>query len=181
MEPLQGLNLNLGCGKSRIEGCVHIDVEPSCEPDLVLDFVSNPLPYDDSSVDRVFLFHVIEHIPEVRHYALLKEIRRVLKPEGTFWVSYPEFKVCALNYISNHRGQREFWKNTIYGLQRYPSDFHVALMDTDAFRNLLTEIGFQNIEARPEKNETYNTIVQCSKGEPMNSYEDLLVREVING
>jgi predicted SAM-dependent methyltransferase len=176
-----GLNLNLGSGKQRIPGCVHIDVEPSCEPDIVLDFVHNPLPYKDGEVDRIFLFHVIEHISESFHFKLLSEFHRVLKPEGSVTIAYPEFVKCAQNYITNYKGQKDFWKHTIYGLQRYPSDFHVSLMDTEAFSRLLADAGFENIQARPEVGEPYNTIITATKGVPTPGYEDVLRRELFSG
>ena len=172
------LKLNLGCGKEKIEGCVNIDVEPSCNPDLVLDFIRDPLPYKEDEVDRIYLFHVIEHIPEVFHEKLLEEIRRVLKWDGKVYIAYPEFTECAKNYMENKQGKKEFWKNTIYGRQLYPSDFHVALMDTPDFIYLLRKVGFDHIIHKPETNEPYNTLVCCMKGEPMMSYEDVLAKEI---
>jgi predicted SAM-dependent methyltransferase len=176
---MEEVKLNLGCGKQRIPGCIHIDCEASCEPDIVLDFINNPLPYETDSVDKIYFLHVIEHVVETSHFRLLEEFRRVLKPDtGKLIIAYPEFKTCALNYITNHKGQRDFFKNTIYGLQRYPSDFHVSLMDTVEFTKLLKDVGFKDIQPRPEKNEPYNTIVECVKGDPTTSYEEILNREI---
>lgn len=175
------MKLNLGCGKTKLDGCINIDVEATCEPDLVLDFVSSPLPYEDNSVERVYLFHVIEHIPEKRHHDILSEIRRVLSPEGIFYCAYPEFKICSQNYLSNYQGRKEFWKATIFGLQRYQSDFHVALMDSDVFRKTLELVGFEVIDISPESPailEGHNTVVKAKKAEPMLNYEDVIKKEI---
>lgn len=174
---MESVKLNLGCGKSKLEGFVNIDSEPSCEPDLLLDFVNSPLPYADESVEAIYLFHVIEHVPEANHGMLLRELHRVLKPEGILVMSYPEFTRCAQNYLMNYRGQRDFWKATIYGLQRYPGDFHVALMDTTFFLKTLEDYGFMGT-ARSEVAEPYNTIVQCTKMAPADTYEQVLLNEI---
>ena len=70
---------------------------------------------------------------------------------------------------------REIWKNTIYGLQRYPGDYHVSLMDTIIFVELLGEVGFKNIEYQPEMSEPYNTIIRAIKGEIPVNYGNFLM------
>jgi SAM-dependent methyltransferase len=152
------LILNLGCGSNKIEGAVNVDIETSCKPDLIHNFTHVPLPYGEGSVDRVYLFHVIEHIPKKLHRFVLSEISRVLKPGGEFYVSYPEFIECAKRYIENTEAKRDFWEATLYGRQLYESDFHVALMFTPHFLESLREFGFSRVIAHPEPEE-YNTVV----------------------
>ncbi|HLU39704.1 MAG TPA: class I SAM-dependent methyltransferase [Planctomycetota bacterium] len=48
------------------------------------------LPFADRTFDLVALFDVIEHIPDER--ATLAEVRRVLKPGGTVFVSVPAYQ-----------------------------------------------------------------------------------------
>lgn len=175
------MRLNLGCGKSKITGCINIDTEESCKPDLVLDFVTSPLPYPDNSVERIYLLHVIEHIPESKHYGLFLELRRVLSEDGQLIIAYPEFTICARNYLKNYRGQRDFWKNTIYGLQRYPSDFHVTLMDSTEFVGRLKIYGFKvDIIAHEPIPEEHNTVVKVSKCSVMPTYVDILKEEIFS-
>jgi len=47
------------------------------------------LPFDDASFDKVICAEVLEHIAD--YPAMLKEIRRVLKPGGSFAASVPRF------------------------------------------------------------------------------------------
>jgi SAM-dependent methyltransferase len=47
-----------------------------------------PLPFPDNHFDTVTSFQVIEHVPSVPNY--LAEIRRVLKPGGTFLCATPD-------------------------------------------------------------------------------------------
>lgn len=171
------MNLNLGCGSNKISGCTNVDVEESCKPDVVADF-TRELPFPSDSAEKVFLFHVIEHVQETRHEALLSEVFRVLKHEGVLYISYPEFVKVAQNYIDNYKGMRDFWKATIYGRQLYPSDYHISLMDSRNFKTVLEGIGFVDIDVRPEPRESFNTVVSCKKGKKLLSYEELLNEEV---
>ncbi len=171
------LTLNLACGDNKIPGCVNIDAFPGCKPDLVAD-ITKKLPYDDEVVDKIYLFHAIEHIPEALHEQVLTEFYRILKPGGILVMSYPEFRVCAHYWAINHRGLKDFWKATIYGRQAHPGDFHVTLMDTPAFVDRLKVYGFEVFETRAESGEEYNSVVKARKGRPLMTYEDVLRREI---
>jgi predicted SAM-dependent methyltransferase len=170
--------LNLGCGSAKIDGCINIDSEISCKPDLVLDFTSKPLPFEANSVKQVYFFHTIEHITKRLHRAILSEIHRVLEMNGNFYVSYPEFIKCAENWKANKGGLKPFWEATIFGRQLYASDYHVALMDSFELEGLLREIGFTHIRSVPEEGEEFNTITACRKGEPYIPYERLIASDM---
>ena len=172
-----GVRLNIGCGTNQILGYLNIDMEPRVSPDLVLD-VRKELPFPDKHASEILFFHTIEHIEEKYHELILNEFYRVLQPEGILLLSYPEFAKCANNYISNYKGMREFWKNTIYGLQRYAGDYHVALMDSEDVYQKLQASGFTDIMYREESKEPWNTVVLAHKGKSIMTYEDLLVKEL---
>lgn len=172
------IKLNLGCGDNKMDGYVNIDVEPNCKPDLLWDFVTKPLPYEDDIVDEVVLFHCIEHIRKFLHPRILTHIRRVLKPEGLLLVSYPEFERCVENWKSNYRGQKDFWEKTIFGRQLFPSDHHVCIMHTPDFTKLLRSQGFTKILVRPEVEEPHNTIVKSIKNSLFTTYEKLIEQDM---
>lgn len=166
--------LNLGCGDQKLTGYINIDAEEKCKPDLIWDFVREPLPYEKESVDEVVLFHTIEHIKKTTHPVILKRIHHVLKPEGRLVVSYPEFKEIAQRWLDNHRGMRKYWEATIFGRQLYPSDTHLCAMDSTEFKIVLEENGFISIETFPEPapNE-FSTIVRCRRSQVFLNYEEL--------
>lgn len=166
--------LNLGCGSNKVEGAVNIDLEKSCKPDLILDFRTS-IPFPADFADKIYLFHTIEHIEEKFHETILKECHRILKPSGSILISYPEFTTCAQNYIRNFKGQRDFWKATIFGRQLYPSDYHVSLMDSSFFSSVLYKCGFGSILCSPEsEEEKFNTLVSAVKSETRLTYEDTI-------
>ena len=157
------MNINLGCGDSHISGCLNIDINPAFNPDVICDF-TKPLPLREDSVDKCYLFHVIEHLCEEMHPKILRQIYDVLRVGGIFYISFPEFIRCADNFATNKGGQRTFWKRTIFGRQSTPFDFHVALMYTPHFVELLKAIGFINVQPQSEPEEDWNTIIKCTKG-----------------
>ena len=172
------LKLNLGCGLSKLEGFVNVDIDPEVNPDVVADFTTH-LPYENDSVDWIVMFHVIEHIVAAKHPALLDEIWRVLKPsEGMLIIAYPEFVKVAQNFIDNKLGMRAYWTATIYGRQGSPGDFHVALMYTPEFKADLESAGFTDLDIREQHQDTFNTVIRARKGERPESREDLMKREV---
>lgn len=170
--------LNLGCGSNKIPGAINIDVEKSCNPDLVVDFLTEKLPYSNESIHEVYLFHTIEHIQKFRHRPLLREIHRVLSPTGRFLCSFPEFKKCYKNWEMNKNGNKDFWEATMFGRQLYPSDYHVCTMDTIDFTSVLLEIGFEGIKSSPESEPNeFNTVISALRGTPYVPYEVTVVED----
>lgn len=159
--------LNLGCGKTHLPGFVNIDINKDLKPDVVHNFVSDPLPYENQSVDEIVISHVIEHIPKNLHASVLRECFRVLKHKtGSLVLAYPEFRQCAQNYIDNLNGMRDYWEATIYGRQSTIWDFHVALMDTEFYLvPLLESLGFGKINWREQPDAAYNTLLRAFKVE----------------
>lgn len=171
--------LNLGCGSNHIKGYLGLDVEKSCKPDIVHNFIKEPLPFKAQTIDEVLFFHTIEHIPKANHLGVLLEIFRILKRGAKVYITYPDFWECATRWKKNERGKREFWHATLYGRQLYPSDFHVCAMDPSELDCLLREIGFVNVLTRHEKQESYNAITIATRGAKLmiSGYEQQLAKE----
>jgi SAM-dependent methyltransferase len=108
------LDWGCGCGRilrhwsrlpqTRISGC---DINPKmvdwCAANLgfaevVLNELTPPLPYPDSSFDLVYALSVITHLPEDLQHAWVGECFRVLKPEG-----YLLFSTLGEYYLSLKR------------------------------------------------------------------------------
>lgn len=95
--------LVLGCGNypyKKIYGeskeytnPTRVDVDPDCNPDVLLDLNLNSLPFEDSSFDEIHMYEVLEHLGtqgDYKHFfAFFTEVARVLKPGGLFCASVP--------------------------------------------------------------------------------------------
>lgn len=170
------MKLNLGCGHVKMDGYVNIDCNPNLKPDLIHD-ITRPLPYENETIEDVWLIHVLEHLPKKHHFDLFREVNRVLKPGGLFVLAYPEWTKCASNYLLNVKGMKDFWENTLYGRQSTPSDFHVCIVDTSILTPLLVNMGFE-VEASPQEDAPYYTIMRCTKFRNIITKEDVIRQEV---
>jgi len=87
---MEQIKLNLGSGSKKLDGWINIDIDPECEPDLLLDVTGGfRFHYDDDSVDEVRAFDFLEHIPLGKTIFVIDEIWRILKPGGRFEHSTP--------------------------------------------------------------------------------------------
>ena len=80
-----GLKINLGCGKTKKEGYIGLDVAPYA--DTQCDFEHDNIPYDNNSVDEIISNHVLEHLRDAQN--CLNECWRVLKKDGVFKIKVP--------------------------------------------------------------------------------------------
>lgn len=114
--------LDLGCGEGRhvINAYLHSDVtaigvdlslrdlrttaerfKPFAQPDNAQKYFAlqvadaTRLPFADNSFDKIICSEVLEHIHD--YHAVLREIRRILKPDGLLAISVPRYwpeKIC---------------------------------------------------------------------------------------
>ncbi|MGO4906195.1 class I SAM-dependent methyltransferase [Flavobacterium sp. W20_MBD1_R3] len=97
----QGDLLDIGCGKmpyknyvlenSTITTYVGLDIESALEYDSAVqpDFIwdGETMPFENNAFDCAFGTEVLEHCPEPE--IVLKEVFRILKPEGVFFFTVP--------------------------------------------------------------------------------------------
>jgi predicted SAM-dependent methyltransferase len=170
-------SLNLCCGRNKLKDCINVDLNQDVEPDMCFD-IRAEFPIPDESQDCIFFFHSIEHIQRLYHRRVYKEIHRVLKPNGKFYMSFPEFRIVAQYWLENYKGSREFWEQTLFGRQENIHDFHVVPMDTEETKDMLIEAGFKDIVTAQEFPEAFNTIIKSIKCAPQLTYEDVLQNDI---
>jgi len=80
--------LNLGCGYKKFVGGTNVDGFSACEPDVLWDLNKTPYPWDDDSVDEIYAYHVMEHLPN--WWGAFSECARILKPGGKIEIRVPD-------------------------------------------------------------------------------------------
>jgi SAM-dependent methyltransferase len=121
---LQGKLLDAGCGRmpykkyilnnSRVDQYIGLDIEgariydAAVKPDHTWD--GKVMPFDTMEFDSAFATEVLEHCPEPEVF--LKEVHRVLKPEGIFFFTVP--------FLWNlHEVPYDEYRYTPFALQRH--------------------------------------------------------------
>lgn len=84
-----GVNLDIGCGPSKIAGFKGIDIREFPSVDIVHDLNVVPWPLDDSSASLVIASHVVEHVDSV--ISFMSELHRILKDDGKLVIRYPHY------------------------------------------------------------------------------------------
>jgi predicted SAM-dependent methyltransferase len=104
METTPVIKLNLGCGNKFIRDYVNVDIvipEGDLPKDVpfVQDNVLTLNTFEDSSVDEIVAFHVIEHIPVYNLEDTLLRWYDVLKPGGRVVVELPCIIKSCINLL----------------------------------------------------------------------------------
>ncbi|GAA4109559.1 class I SAM-dependent methyltransferase [Aquimarina addita] len=66
-----------------------------------IELVSDTTQYTSSSFDIITMWHVLEHVPDLRNQ--IKELKRLLKPNGYVLIAVPNFKSYDATYY------KSFW------------------------------------------------------------------------
>lgn len=114
--------------------------KPQWQLDLRYKFVC-----DDNVFDGVFLEHVLEHFYIDEANMLLKEIYRILKPNGSIRISVPDLESSVKAYIKDKQdiGAKFLASERIRKLtQEY---LHLSVWDYDRLFYELENIGFVDI------------------------------------
>ena len=97
----KGRILDIGAGTgdflivAKNDGWQTVGIEPSDRAKGIaigkgISFVENTTELENQSFDVITMWHVLEHVPDLDFQ--IKELKRLLKPEGTLIVAVPNFK-----------------------------------------------------------------------------------------
>ena len=123
---LKGVILDVGCGmkpyQKYVEATSYIGIDASFKVSQDVVASSEFLPFESDCFDGVICTEVLEHLKEPQR--CLSEIRRVLKPGGTVYLSVPQ------NW-GLHYEPHDYWRFTRYGLEFLleESDFKIVSVE----------------------------------------------------
>lgn len=141
--PDGSVNLHLGCGE--INHPAFINVDGIAAPHVhYARRIDNLAPFADNVADLVYACHCLEHFSHRELARVLREWRRVLKPDGILRLSVPDFDLLLAIYQDNGRDLRGIIR-PLMGGQEYPLNFHYSAFTCDTLSALLTEVGFREV------------------------------------
>jgi len=82
-ETIAALKLNLGSGKTKMDGFVGVDSYADSGADIICDLTVYPWPWPDNSVDEVHASHFLEHLSGLERIPFFNELWRIMKPGAT--------------------------------------------------------------------------------------------------
>ena len=91
--------LDIGCGRTKLEGAIGLDQYPHENVDIVSD-LETPLPFPDEAFDIIFANQVFEHIHNLT--GLLVECHRILRPGGILLAHVPYFRSAWAHIDPTH-------------------------------------------------------------------------------
>lgn len=80
--------LDLGCGPNKVRGAWGVDYRSVPGVDVVAD-IERGLPIRTSSIDAVWMRHVIEHVRDL--IGVMEEVYRICRPGGTVDIDVPYY------------------------------------------------------------------------------------------
>lgn len=160
-KPSKRLRLHLGCGNHRLKGYQNIDWRKTIATDLVCDI--RYLPYPPCSVERIELYHVIEHLSRADFECALKNWHKLLVDRGVLVIECPDFDAAVKDYLIG----REERLNNIFGWQRFDGDAHRHGYNFSRLESILAASGFSQVRQEEpldyHKNEEPCIRVECLK------------------
>lgn len=110
--PQKGSLLDIGAGTgdflatAKANGWQITGLEPSEKAKNIaiskgVSFENDIKSIENQSFDVITMWHVLEHVPDIEQQ--IKELKRLLKPNGTIIIAVPNFKSFDANYYA------EFW------------------------------------------------------------------------
>ena len=82
--------LDLGCGATKKHGFIGVDILKLDGVDIVHNLTSFPYPFEDNSIDEIWMDNVLEHLPNPMR--VVEEIHRISKNGAKITVAVPYFR-----------------------------------------------------------------------------------------
>jgi cyclopropane fatty-acyl-phospholipid synthase-like methyltransferase len=107
------------------------------------------LPFPDGFFDRVLLFDVVEHLYPWELSQSLKEIRRILRPDGRLIIHtapnrwYDVYAYPAVRFVRRIIGQGKNYPKDPRAIVPVNQDVHVNEQDLMSMHRILMEAGFK--------------------------------------
>ena len=106
--------LDLGCGENKVPNSIGLDNVQLPGVDVEHDLLDFPYPFDNESIDKIYLRHVIEHFTIENINLILDECNRLLRKDALLIITVPHVFSISAFIDPTHRsyftfGSGQFW------------------------------------------------------------------------
>ena len=136
------VRLHIGCGDIDAPGFLNVDARPAPHIHIVTSSLFRLEMVPDGAADMVYMCHVLEHVPLDQVVATLKEMHRVLRPEGVLRLSVPDLDLMIAAYQATGRRVGVI-ERALMGGQSHPYNFHYAVFNAERLCDDLLSSGFR--------------------------------------
>lgn len=151
LQPAKGRILDIGAGTgdflnvAKQNGWETIGVEPSDKAKAIalkkeVPFVEETASLESHSFDAITMWHVLEHVPDLD--SQIKELKRLLKPNGSLIVAVPNFKSFDAKYYG------AYWA-------AYDVPIHFWHFSKKAIQSLFEKENIQLVKVLPMKFDSF--------------------------
>jgi len=138
------VRLHIG-GETAKPGWRIVNVQPGPHVDHVGDVSTVAAAFADDSVDALYASHIMEHLGyDAALPNTLKELRRILKPGGEFYIAVPDMKALCQLFLHPKAdlNMRIHVMRVLYGGRTDAFDVHYTGFDQEILGFFLGRAGF---------------------------------------
>ena len=95
------MKIDIGCGNSKKEGFVGVDILKLSGVDVVHNLDQFPYPFDDNTVEEIWMDQVLEHLKDPM--LVLEELYRICKDGAKIHIGVPYFRSFYAVIDPTHR------------------------------------------------------------------------------
>ncbi len=110
---------------------------------LILYNLNYSIPFHDNSIDYIYASHFLEHFTKSKGLFILKEIYRILKPNGLVRISIPDLEYIIDLYNKNKQLEA---LDLLYMDSKNINSLHKYMYNFDLLKKILKDIGFKNVK-----------------------------------
>jgi predicted SAM-dependent methyltransferase len=164
----ENLKLNLGCGGDLKPGWINVDlaleslpmVNAETAPTFINYDLRRQIPLNENSCELIYSSHFFEHLEYSDSLRLLRQCYHLLKPDGIFRISLPDFKGACTAYLKDDYSYFELVDPDTFlsevapetltlvdyvNFAIYQSGEHKRVYDEEKVIRLLQSIGFTSV------------------------------------
>lgn len=171
------IKVQLGPGqKNYLFGWLNLDANIFTKIDLAVD-LRKPLPFHDHSVECMYSFHVIEHLPDLK--AHFTDVHRCLKKGGFYRFGGPNGDMAINRFVNQDFSWFSDFPDKRVSLGGRFENFifcrgeHLTILLESYLKEILESIGFTNVQVCLPVKETGNPdlFADCLKIEYENNFQ----------